>query len=129
MEELIDKIKNVKENETVQIAPNIIVWKEGSSYDLDVTNRQFDDLANLLKGQKEKPNYLIDLSLAPRPGPDMINLVEKRLQSIKDQVKHTAVYTGQNYIMFLGIKFYFIRFDFPSYSPHTNLKSALESFT
>ena len=57
MEELIDKIKNVKENETVQIAPNIIVWKEGSSYDLDVTNRQFDDLANLFKGQKEKPNY------------------------------------------------------------------------
>ena len=54
MDTLIELIKDVKENTAVRLAPNILMWKEGSSYDINTTNRQFDDLENLLKDQKEK---------------------------------------------------------------------------
>jgi hypothetical protein len=127
--EFIDDIKEVKENVAVRLAPNLLMWKEGSGYNIDVTNRQFDDLEDLLKDQKGKTFYLVDLSLAGRPDPKMIQLVEKRLKTLKNQFEHVAVYTGKNYLMLLGIKFYFIRFDFPSYSAHGSLKSALNSFS
>lgn len=129
MEELIGSIKEVKENVAIRLAPNLLMWKEGSSYNIDVTNRQFDDLEDLLKDQKGKTFYLIDLSLAGRPDPKMIQLVEERLKTLKDHFEHVAVYTGKNYLMLLGIKFYFFRFGFPSYSAHGSLKSALNSFS
>jgi hypothetical protein len=129
LEELIDRIKEIKENVAVRLAPNLLMWKEGSSYNIDITNRQFDDLQDLMKSQKGKVFYLIDLSLAGRPDPEMIQLVEERLKNLKDQFEHVAVYTGKNYLMHLGIKFFFIRFDFPSYSAHGSLKSALNSFS
>jgi len=129
LEELIGSIKEVKENVAIRLAPNLLMWKEGSSYNIDVTNRQFDDLEDLLKDQKGKTFYLIDLSLAGRPDPKMIQLVEERLKTLKDHFEHVAVYTGKNYLMLLGIKFYFFRFGFPSYSAHGSLKSALNSFS
>ena len=129
MKKLIDRIKEAKEYETIRLAPNLILWKEGSLYHPDKTNQQFDVLANLLKEQRNKPFYLIDLSLAKRPDPESLHLVEQRLKPLKDKFKHVAVYTGNNHIMFLGIKFYFIRFGFPSYSAHASIKSALNSFS
>ena len=128
MEEYIAHIKGIQENETVRLSENLIVWKEGSSYDVEVTNRQFDALEKLINEQKEKPYYLIDLSLAGRPSPEIIYLIEKRLKPIKDQIRHAAIYTGNNHLMLIGIKFYFIKFDFPSYSGHGSLKNALKSF-
>ncbi|MBL4706278.1 MAG: hypothetical protein JKY54_17250 [Flavobacteriales bacterium] len=124
----IEQIEQVKENETIRLAPNLIVWKEGSSYNLDVTNRQFDELENLLKNQNGELFYIVDLSVANRPPPEIVQLLEERLGPIKNKFKHVAVYTGKNYIMLLGIKFYFIRFDFLSYSAHGNVKNALNSF-
>jgi len=129
MENLIDLIKEVKENDVVRLAPNLIMWKEGSSYDVDVTNRQFDDLENLLNEQKEKQFYLVDLSVAKRPTPEIIQLVEGRLKPLNDRFIHAAVYTGKNYLMLLGIKFYFIRFGFPSYSAHGSLEDAINSLS
>jgi len=129
MENLIDLIKEVKENDVVRLAPNLIMWKEGSSYDVDVTNRQFDDLENLLNEQKEKQFYLVDLSVAKRPTPEIIQLIEGRLKPLNDRFIHAAVYTGKNYLMLLGIKFYFIRFGFPSYSAHGSLEDAINSLS
>mgnify|MGYP001287377774 CR=1 FL=1 len=125
--ELLTKIDNIKENQAVRLKPNLILWKEGSSYDHDVTNKQFNDLERILENQIGEVFYIIDLSLAKRPTPEMVQLVEERLNPISNKFKHTAVYTGNNYIMLLGIKFYFIRFNFPSYSGHSNYKSALTS--
>jgi hypothetical protein len=127
-EKLIQRIQDVKENEVVLLAPNLMVWKEGSSFDIDITNEQFDVLENLLEEQKESIYYLIDLSIAKRPSPEMIKLVEVRLSRITSRFKHTAVFTGKNYMMYLAIKFYFVRFTFQSYSSHKSLKSALNSF-
>jgi hypothetical protein len=129
LKEFIDRIKEVKEYETLRLAANIIVWKEGSIYHQDKTNRQFDELTDLLAEQKRKPFYLIDLSMAKRPDPENLQMVEERLRPLKNKFKHVAVYTGNNHLMFLGIKFYFIRFGFPSYSAHTSIKSALNSFS
>lgn len=128
LQKLIAQITKVEENQAVRLAPDLLMWKEGSSYSPEVTNQQFDQLESLLKEQGEKPFYLIDLSLAKRPDPEIIHLVEQRLEPIKDQIRHAAVYTGKNHIIFLGIKFYFIRFRFPSYSAHSNIESALNSF-
>jgi len=129
VKEALDRIKKAKEYETLRLAPNLILWKEGSIYLHDKTNQQFDELANLLKDQIEKPFYLIDLSLAKRPDPETLRLVEERLKPLKNKFKHVAVYTGKNHLLFLGIKFYFIRFGFPSYSAHASIKSALNSFS
>ncbi|MFT5778722.1 MAG: hypothetical protein ACI837_001678 [Crocinitomicaceae bacterium] len=126
--ELIDKINEVNENEVVRLTPDFIVWKEGSSYDVDITNRQFDDLAKLLVNQEDQVYYLVDLSLAGRPTPEMVQIVEERLEPFTNKFKHAAVYAGKNYLIFLGIKFYFIRFNFSSYSGHNTIKSALNSF-
>jgi hypothetical protein len=127
-EQFSDKIKSIPENQVARLAPDFIVWKEGSTYDVNVTNRQFDDLAVLLADQVDPVYYLVDLSVAGRPTPEIIQLIEERLAPLLNGFKHTAVYTGSNYLMFLGIKFYFIRFDFPSYSGHRTIKSALNSY-
>lgn len=129
LKEIIDRINQSKEYETLRLAPNLILWKEGPLYHQDKTEQQFDILENLLKDQKGKPYYLIDLSLANRPDPETLHLVEERLKPLKNKFKHVAVYTGKNHLMFLGIKFYFFRFGFPSYSAHASIKSALNSFS
>jgi hypothetical protein len=129
MEEIVSRIKDMAENATVRIAPNVLVWKEGSNYDLEVTNKQFDELEKLLEEHQGQLYYLVDLSTAKRPPADIIQLVKERLAPINHRFKHTAVYTGNNYIMLLGIKYYFIRFDFPSYSAHSTIASALKSFS
>lgn len=129
MKELIDRIKQVKPYETIRLAPNIIIWKEGPVYHHEKTSKQFDELEILLKEQVKKPYYLIDLSLAKRPDPESLQLVEERLSPLKNKFKHVAVYTGNNHLMYLGIKFYFIRFGFSSYSAHSSIKSALNSFS
>lgn len=129
MEEIIKRINEVKENEVVRLGPKIFMWKEGSTFNVDVTNRQFDDLEDLLTGQKEKAFFLIDLSVAGRPGPEIIQLFEKRNKFFGDLFIHVAMYTGKNHLMHLGIKVYLIRFAWPSYSAHKNLKSALKSLS
>lgn len=127
LDELINKIKNVEENQAIQLQQNILLWKEGSKYDLKVSSKQFDQLHKLVEQQKGDIYYFIDLSLAKRPTPEIVDLIEKRLRPIKHKFKHVGVYTGQNYIIYIGIKFYFIKFDFPSYSAHTSIKGALNS--
>ena len=127
--DLISQINHLEENTAKRLSPNLIVWKEGSSYDMEVTNRQFDALEKLLENQgEEELFYIVDLSLAKRPHPEMLHLVEKRLEPLVHNFKHVAVYTGNNYIMYLGIKFYFIRFKFISYSAHSSYESALKAF-
>lgn len=128
-DELVDRIQAAKENETLRLTDIFIMWKEGSSCSIEVTNKQFDHLEKILKENKEDQFYLIDLSLAKRPSPEMVHLIEKRLTKINKRFKHVAVYTGNNHIMYIGIKFYFIRFNFPSYSGHRKLSSALNSFS
>ena len=126
---LTSKITHLQENTANRISSNLIVWVEGSSYDLGVTSKQFDDLEKLLEEQKEEDlYYIVDLSRSKRPHPEMLHLVEKRLEPLVHNFKHVAVYTGKNYIMYLGIKFYFIRFKFISYSAHSSYESALKSF-
>jgi hypothetical protein len=127
-EELIRKIELVEENRAVRLAPNLVMWKEGSSYDVDVTNRQFDELEKIMSEIEGSPYYLIDLSLAKRPSPEIVQLVEERLRPFRHRFKHSSVYTGKNHLMLLGIRFYFIKFDFPSYSAHSNLKNVLKAF-
>ena len=128
-DEIVEKIQQANENEALRLNEKLILWKEGSKYDLDVTNRQFDDLEKILKENKDQQFYLIDLSLAKRPSPEVVQLIEKRTKKVNKRFNHVAVYTGGNHIMYIGIKFYFIRFDFPSYSAHRKLSSALNSFS
>lgn len=127
-EALLSKINSVLENEVVQLDSNLLMWKEGSNYDTDVTNKQFDELERILQGIEGDVNYIVDLSVAQRPTPEMIQLVEKRLAPIAHRFKHTAVYTGKNYLMLIGINFYFIRFKFPDYKAYASYESALAAF-
>ena len=129
MKQLIERINAVEENQVQLLRPDLLIWKEGASYDPKVTSKQFDELEKILANLNTTPFYLVDLSVAKRPDPEIVQLIEDRLKPIRNRFRHAAVYTGKNYLMFLGIKFYFIRFEFPSYSAHTNVESALKSFS
>ncbi|MFT6717439.1 MAG: hypothetical protein ACJA0Q_002094 [Saprospiraceae bacterium] len=121
-------IDTVNENEVAVIGPNTIMWKEGSTYDVATTNEQFDKLEKLLQQFDEKVMYLIDLSKAARPTAEIMDLIAARVKPLADKFEYVAVYTGKNYLLHIGIKFYFIQFEFNEYSSHTSLTGALATF-